>query len=148
MHFPSEIPVLRLNRSVPARLQAFAQVRVLIDQFAMGTGLGREDRHKLTLIVEELFVNTVNHGFGGDSDTLVSITIEDDTNYVSLTYEDCAPAFDPLAAGMGGDPVASINERNVGGLGLFLALGLTQHADYSYAEGRNRLCLQFVPKRP
>lgn len=139
--------MLRLTCSVPAQLQAFDEVRALIEQFAASAVLVREDRHKLTLIVEELFTNTVNHGGAGEGEALVFVTLEEDTGYVRLVFEDTAPQFDPLAAGGLGDPTTSITERRVGGLGLFLALGLTQHADYSYADGRNRLRLRFTPTR-
>ena len=142
-----ENPVLRLTCSVPARLQAFEEVRALIEQFAASAVLVREDRHKLTLIVEELFTNTVNHGGALEGEAVVCVTLEEDTGYVRLIFEDTAPQFDPLAAGGLGDPTISITERRIGGLGLFLALGLTQHADYSYADGRNRLRLRFTPTR-
>ena len=58
----------RLIRIFPAQLQAFDQIRALVDEFGAMSNLGREDRHKLTLIVEELFTNTVAHGHQGDSD--------------------------------------------------------------------------------
>jgi anti-sigma regulatory factor (Ser/Thr protein kinase) len=139
--------MLCMTCSVPAQLRAFDEVRALIDQFAEAAGLVREDRHKLTLIVEELFTNTVNHGSTGQGEALVFVTLEEDVNYLRLIFEDTASQFDPLAAGGLGDPTISITERRVGGLGLFLALGLTQHADYSYADGRNRLRLRFTPTR-
>lgn len=139
--------VNRLTRMFPARLQAFEQVRLLIEEFGSLTGLGREDRHKLTLIVEELFTNTVNHGHKGGSDAPVSITFEDTGADVRVTYEDSAPAFDPLRTGRSTDIDATINERRVGGLGVFLALGLTIKADYAFIEGRNRVCLTFSPER-
>jgi serine/threonine-protein kinase RsbW len=139
--------MLCMTCSVPAQLPAFDEVRALIDQFAEAAGLVREDRHKLTLIVEELFTNTVNHGTPGAGEALVFVTLEEDVNYLRLIFEDTASQFDPLAAGGLGDPTISITERRVGGLGLFLALGLTQHADYSYADGRNRLRLRFTPTR-
>jgi serine/threonine-protein kinase RsbW len=139
--------MLCMTCSVPAQLPAFDELRALIDQFAEAAGLVREDRHKLTLIVEELFTNTVNHGSTGQSEALVFVTLEEDVNYLRLIFEDTASQFDPLAAGGLGDPTISITERRVGGLGLFLALGLTQHADYSYADGRNRLRLRFTPTR-
>jgi anti-sigma regulatory factor (Ser/Thr protein kinase) len=139
--------MLCMTCSVPARLPAFEEVRGLIDQFAAAAGLVREDRHKLTLIVEELFTNTVNHGGTGLDEAVVCVTLEEDVDYLRLIFEDTASQFDPLAAGGLGDPTTSITERRVGGLGLFLALGLTQHADYSYADGRNRLRLRFTPTR-
>jgi anti-sigma regulatory factor (Ser/Thr protein kinase) len=137
----------RLTRVFPARLRAFDQVKALIDEFAAMCELGSEDRHKLTLIVEELFTNTVNHGHRGDSDAPVFITFEEDAGDVRLIYEDSAPQFDPLAAGRRTDVDSTIRERRVGGLGILIAIGLTDKVDYSYVEGRNRLCLRLSATR-
>ena len=137
----------RMNRVFPARLRAFDQVKALIDEFGTVAELGREDRHKLTLIVEELFTNTVNHGHRGDSDALVFITFEEDEGDVQLIYEDSAPQFDPLAAGNRTDIDSTIRERKVGGLGIFITIGLTEKVDYSYVEGRNRICLRLAATR-
>ena len=137
----------RLNRVFPARLRAFDQIKALIDEFGEIAELGREDRHKLTLIVEELFTNTVNHGHSGDSDAPVFITFEEDAGDVQLIYEDSAPQFDPLAAGRRTDIDTTIRERRVGGLGIFLTIALTNKADYSYVDGRNRVSLRFSSTR-
>ena len=134
----------RLSRTFPAQLKAFEQVKALIDEFAVTTELGREDRHKLTLIVEELFTNTVTHGHRGDSDAPVQISLEDASGGVQLTYEDSAPPFDPLAASRRIDIESTINERRVGGLGVLLALGLANRAAYRFVEGRNRISLTLV----
>jgi len=137
----------RLNRVFPARIRAFDQVKALIDEFGAVVKLGHEDRHKLTLIVEELFTNTVNHGHRGDSDAPVFITFEEDEGDVRLIYEDSAPQFDPFAVGRRTDIDSTIKERRVGGLGIFLTIGLTENADYSFVEGRNRICLRFTATR-
>jgi serine/threonine-protein kinase RsbW len=137
----------RLNRVFPARLCAFDQVKALIDEFGAAVELGREDRHKLTLIVEELFTNTVTHGHRGDSDAPVFITFEEAQGDLRLIYEDSAPQFDPLAAGRRADIDSTIKERRVGGLGIFITIGLTDNVDYSYVEGRNRICLRLTATR-
>jgi anti-sigma regulatory factor (Ser/Thr protein kinase) len=139
--------VKRLSRTFPAQLRAFEQVKALIDEFGEAAGLFREDRHKLTLIVEELFTNTVTHGHRGDSNAPVQISLEDTAAGVQLTYEDSAPQFDPLAASRRTDIDSTINERRVGGLGVFLTIGLTNGADYRFVEGRNRISLTLVPNR-
>jgi len=132
-----------LIRNFPARLQAFEQIRALIDEFGALSNLGREDRHKLTLIVEELFTNTITHGHRGDSDASVSISFEHENGEMELVYEDSAPPFDPLAAGRRTDIESTIRERRIGGLGIFITVGLTEGASYSYADGHNRIRLKF-----
>lgn len=137
----------RLSRSFPARLRAFEQVRALIEEFGAMAELGREDRHKLTLIVEELFTNTVTHGFRGDSDSPVQITLEHIEAGVRLTYEDSAPQHDSIADGLRTDIDATINLRHVGGLGVAIALGLTEDAKYDFADGRNRVAMTYLVRK-
>jgi anti-sigma regulatory factor (Ser/Thr protein kinase) len=137
----------RLNRVFPARLRAFEQVQALIDEFGAVAALGREDRHKLTLIVEELFTNTVNHGHKGDSDAPVFITFEEDHGDVQLIYEDSAPQFDPFAMGNRTDIESTVTDRRVGGLGIFITIGLTEKVAYSYVAGRNRISLRLSAAR-
>ena len=137
----------RLSRSFPARLRAFEQVRALIEEFGATAELGREDRHKLTLIVEELFTNTVTHGFRGDSDSPVQFTLEQTEAGVRLTYEDSAPRHDPIASGLRTDIDATINLRQVGGLGVAIALGLTHDAEYSFVDGRNRVTMTYLTQK-
>jgi len=139
--------VKRLSRTFPARLSAFEQVKSLIEEFGEAAGLGREDRHKLTLIVEELFTNTVTHGHHGDSDAPVQVTLEVTDAGVELIYEDSAPQYDPVAASRRTDIESTINERRVGGLGVFLTISLTNGAVYRFVEGRNRISLTLVPSR-
>lgn len=135
-----------LSRTFVAQLRAFEQVKALIDEFGDATRLGREDRHKLTLIVEELFTNTVTHGHRGDSTAPVQISLEATPAGVQLTYEDSAPPYDPLATGRHTDIESTINERRVGGLGVFLAIGLTNGASYRFVDGRNCISLT-LPRR-
>jgi serine/threonine-protein kinase RsbW len=140
--------VNRLTRSFPARLREFEHIRSLIEAFGEMASLGREDRHKLTLIVEELFTNTVNHGFQGDSDSPVEITLESAGPGIRLTYEDWAPRHDPIAAGLRTDIDATVNLRQVGGLGVAIALGLTQDAKYTFVDGRNRVDMTYLISKP
>jgi anti-sigma regulatory factor (Ser/Thr protein kinase) len=137
-----------LNRSFPARLRAFEDVRMLIEEFGALARLGSEDRHKLTLIVEELFTNTVNHGFRGDTDSPVHLTLEDTGDGVRLTYEDSAPRHDSIGTGLRTDIDATVNQRQVGGIGMAIAVGLTRDASYAYVDGRNCVTMTYLTKEP
>lgn len=142
-----DIIVNRISRTFPARLREFERVQALIEEFARGARLSGEDRHKLTLIVEELFVNTVTHGYKGDCDEPVSITFEEVGADVTLTYRDSAPPFDPLSAGLSTDAEALVTARRIGGLGAFLTVQLTHRAEYRFENGQNRINLTYSPLR-
>ncbi|MFN0040218.1 MAG: ATP-binding protein [Burkholderiales bacterium] len=135
----------RVSRIFPASRPAFDSIKTLIEEFCGMANLSSEDRHKLTLIVEELFVNTVTHGHKGDCDAPVSITFEEVGTLVTLVYEDTAPPFNPLSGGTDTDPEALVQARRVGGLGAFLTVQLTRGAEYSFNDGRNRIRLLYSP---
>jgi anti-sigma regulatory factor (Ser/Thr protein kinase) len=95
---------------------------------------------RLSLIVEELFVNTIKHGHRGDSDFLVWISLDAGEAGVTVTYLDQGPPFNPLAMSKAQLDIP-LDERKIGGLGVYLTTELTVAADYAYVYGRNRLRL-------
>jgi serine/threonine-protein kinase RsbW len=133
-----------LSGIFPARLAALGGLKTLVEDFSVRAPLSRDDCLRLTLIVEELFTNTVRHGHGGDSDARVELTLEARPSTVALTYLDSAPPFDPLAAALQADTSSPIEERRVGGLGILLSVSLSRQASYAYVDGRNRVELVLV----
>ena len=132
------------HRVFEARLAMLAETAAFVESFCSRHGIARTDTLRLTLIVEELFTNTVTHGHGGDRDASIGIALSADAGEVSLIYEDTAPRYDPLA-GFSTPPSAldaDVEARPIGGLGVFLVGQLVHDARYAYEEGRNRLWLK------
>lgn len=109
--------------------------------------LEHDDRLRLVLIVEELFANSVNHGYGGDSDKPVWLTIEVDDAQCRLVYEDCAPEFDPFASVDMTTTEADIESRRVGGLGVVLLVELSSRRSYHRDGDRNVIDID-IPHAP
>jgi len=91
-------------------------------------------------VVEELFTNTVRHGHRGDSDAPVWVSVDAGPSEVHVTYEDTAPAFNPLAYRVQTGEMRG----KVGGLGVLLARELAATRDYAYVFGRNRVRLSLA----
>jgi anti-sigma regulatory factor (Ser/Thr protein kinase) len=98
---------------------------------------------RVTLAVEELFLNTVMHGHGGDSDAPVEITVRGEDGRVALVYVDAAPPFDPFAAVQPPDAETAVERRPDGRLGVFLVTALAARYDYVRAGGHNRVIVEF-----
>jgi anti-sigma regulatory factor (Ser/Thr protein kinase) len=124
-----------------SRSESLRDARALVESFCAAAGLDERACAKLTLIVEELFVNTVMHGHGGGADAPVWITLAVAPGAVHLTYEDHAPPFNPFAEGAVPAPVAPVEAQREGGLGVHLTRTFTGEPDYAYLFGRNRLRL-------
>ena len=87
-------------------------------------------------MLEELYTNSVNYGFEGISDGCVNIMILNKTGHLEMVYQDNGIAYDPLQAE---DPelLLSIEDRPIGGLGVFFVKALTDHVEYMRDGGLN-----------
>ena len=134
--------MLKLNSVFAAKLSAFNEIKAFVERFADAAKIDPEDRHKLTLIVEELFTNTIRHGHRGDSDEPVDIMLSSEPSGVAVTYVDTAPEYDSLAAAMRTDIEATVRQRRIGGLGVALTFALAEAAQYRYFEGKNHIVIR------
>ena len=88
----------------------------------------------LNLIVEELFVNFVHHGTKDTGRFELSVECCDDS--LELTLKDDGKPFNPLEA-QPANVEASLEDRQVGRLGLHLVRKLSSSIAYERAEGCN-----------
>ena len=131
----------RHRQTFPARRDVLPQVEAFLAEVCAGAGLTREACLRVTLLVEELFTNTVVHGHGADSDAPVRLDCEVEAGRIALVYEDTGPPHDPFAAMASPDPGADVEDRPVGGLGVLLVSAMAQEVEYRRAGDRNRISL-------
>jgi serine/threonine-protein kinase RsbW len=125
----------------PARLTHYGQVRAFVDAFCHAAGVPHSASLRINLVVEELFTNTVKHGYRGDSDSPIMIELRAGPGEVVLTYEDQTAPFNPLAYAEKVAVKQQVEDGKVGGLGTVLARELALKADYTYLFGLNRIRL-------
>ena len=99
-------------------------------------GVDNNLSHRLLLVLEELFSNTVTHGYRG-ADGIVRIELKEVPGYMYIRYEDAAPSFDPLNA-TSLDPIISVANEQVGGMGLPLIRKMADSLVYERHEPWNR----------
>ncbi len=125
----------------PARLTALPEVAAFIAETGAGAGVPQGFCQKLTLLVEELFTNTVVHGHRRESEEPVRVELDVEPGRIALTYEDTAPPYDPFVDVQRPDETADVEERPVGGLGVLLVAALARDVEYHRSEGKNRIRL-------
>ncbi|EXI80348.1 MAG: Serine/threonine-protein kinase BtrW [Candidatus Accumulibacter appositus] len=129
------------RHSIPANLAALATVRQLVTQACREAGLDDAASYRLILAVDEIATNIITHGYqeqGSSGD--IAIAIEAGEQYLSVVLEDTGIAYDPRAQGM---PTAEdldkpLSDREIGGLGVFLALQGVDRFDYQHHDKVNR----------
>jgi anti-sigma regulatory factor (Ser/Thr protein kinase) len=129
------------GRVFPARMAAFPEVAAFVAEACAAAGFDRPDCLRLTLVVEELFTNTVVHGHGGDSEEPVIVALDAQPGRVALTYEDTGKAYDAFSTVEAPNELAGVELRSVGGLGMVLIANMATHLAYSHSRGRNRISL-------
>jgi anti-sigma regulatory factor (Ser/Thr protein kinase) len=119
--------------SVPAALDSLAAIRHYAREAATRAGIDAERAYKLQLAVDEVATNIISHGYkdAGPS-AVISISSEIRANSLVVTLEDHAPAFDPRTVRLpdAEDLATPLEDRPIGGLGLFLAIQGVDRFDY------------------
>lgn len=135
------------TRDFPARFAAVAETAAFALSFCERHGIGRPAAMRLRLVIEELFTNSIQHGYRGECDTPVRIGLAMIDGYLTVEYEDSAPAFDLLArmSTLPPDLVAPLSAPPTDGLGVYLVGKFVYGARYEYEDGHNRLWLVMPP---
>ena len=126
----------------PAVLGGLQAIRAFVERFCAQAGVGRDPCLRLNLVLEELFTNTIRHGYRDGSDAPVWISLARTDGTLRIVYEDSAPPFNPyawLAAAVGEGPQPP---RRPGGLGILLTRELAASREYAYVFGRNSIRLE------
>src|SRR5262245_4312935 len=126
---------------LPARLSALSSMASFIAETSARAGAPMDLSRKLTLLVEELFINTVEHGHGRECDEPVCLRLETQPGRIALTYEDTAPPHNPFEMVQRPDDTTDVDDRPVGGLGVLLVATLARDVEYRRADGRNHIRL-------
>jgi anti-sigma regulatory factor (Ser/Thr protein kinase) len=92
----------------------------------------------ITLILEELYTNTITHGASDGRDIFIEVNLGIDKNELVMTYKDNGIPFNVLKL-PDPDLTASIEKREVGGLGVHYVKTLTDSVEYDYLEKQNVL---------
>lgn len=124
-----------------ARMDSLPLATGFVQAFCDQQRVAPESALRLTLIVEELFTNAIQHGHGGDNDAPVRIQVGVDAAQLLLCFEDSAPPFDPLQYLKHSAPDPDMERDRPGGWGLHLVAQMSERFDYVHAEGWNRLQL-------
>ena len=97
---------------------------------------------KFNLVVEEIFVNIVSYAYEDNStNNIVTISIKDNDDKTIITFVDNGKHFNPLIKD---DPdiSLSVDERPVGGLGIYLVKKMMDNVEYEYKDNKNILTIE------
>ena len=94
----------------------------------------KEENLQVNLIVEEIFVNIVNYS----KTDFVKVNVEFKKPALTIEFIDNGIEFNPLLKENPKTP-ETIEEAQVGGLGIFLTKEMADELDYQYLNNENHL---------
>jgi len=133
----------------PARLDNLYPLLGFVTSCAKRYGAGQERLNEIELVMEELLVNIFNYAY---PDSMGHVTIgcrPDDSGKILIEIADNGIPFNILTRDEP-DLDSGIEERSVGGLGIFFVRQLVHEIHYRREGGRNILTLtvDLVPQSP
>jgi len=97
---------------------------------------------QIELVVEEIFVNIANYAYQPDiGSATFCMEFEENPSAVLMTFIDSGKPYNPLEK-IDPDTSLAIEERDVGGLGIFLVKKNVDKISYKYENGKNILIMK------
>lgn len=93
------------------------------------------------LVLEELFTNIVQHGCCDGKEHIIIIKISLQNSILTIRIEDDGIPFNPIKFGEP-DRKSPLEDREIGGLGIFLAKQYTEDIQYERTGKKNNLILK------
>ena len=94
-----------------------------------------------SLSLDELITNVISYGYPDTDEHEIHVTLTDQGSALLIELEDDAIAFNPFSEAPEPDLDASVEERRIGGLGVYFVKSLMDDVFYERRDGRNRITL-------
>ena len=127
---------------VPATLDSLGRIRDYVSQAARAAGLGEAETYRLTLAVDEIATNVALYGYPQGAEGEIRLQAERDGDRLRIHMWDQGQAYDPRRhQGPDAEDLSrDLDERAIGGLGIYLALQGVDGFDYrSDGKGNENL---------
>ena len=93
------------------------------------------------LCIEELVTNALKYGSDENTRVTVSITLTFSQDNILLIIEDDARTFNPLTEAPNPNLTEKLEDRAIGGMGIYLLKNMTKSMSYQYSEHKNILTI-------
>ncbi len=141
--FENDLENVNANREldIEAVEENLDTVMAFVDENLETVGCTMKSQMQIDIAVEEIFVNICKYAYHPDKGrAVVRVEVSDEPVQVKITFIDHGKPYDPL---LKDDPdvTLSADEREIGGLGIFMVKQTMDAVEYEYKDGSNILTL-------
>lgn len=125
--------------TVEARAENIEEVTEFVNGQLRAFGCPAKTQAQIDVAVDELFGNIAHYAYGtGKGPATVRVELREQPPAVVLTFLDRGMPYDPLMR-QDPDTTLSAEERNIGGLGVYMVKKMMDEVSYDYRGGQNIL---------
>ena len=129
------------NQTFPAKTDALSDVLGYVEQTLESFECPMKIQMAVCVAIEEVFVNVAHYAYGsGEGDMCLGIGFDEESREVTFRMTDKGVPFDPLKK-PDPDITLSAEDREIGGLGIFIAKKTMDSISYAYENGENVLTM-------
>ncbi len=125
--------------TVPAKIESIEVVTDWIDEQLEEKDCSFKMITQVNIVLDEILSNIAKYAYE-DQDGDITVECDIDSS-LHLTFKDHGIAYNPLEK-EDPDITASAEDRDIGGLGIYLTKKMTDAISYEYADGQNVLTIQ------
>jgi anti-sigma regulatory factor (Ser/Thr protein kinase) len=146
---------MKMERIFEASEKEYEEAMQWLSECLKKLGCPQESQYKLTVAFDEMFMNVASYAYPKPEEaphrTIQSygeashekpllVSVKGHGGQILLTLEDRGRPFDPFDREEP-DVHAPLEERQIGGLGIFMTKRLMDMVSYEYRDGKNIVCL-------
>ena len=132
---------LMASKIFPAKVDSLSDVLAFVEQKLEGFECSMKLQMALCVAIEEVFVNVAHYAYDDENGKVeFNISFDDKTRDVTFQMKDSGRPFDPLKK-EDPDIGLSAEERDIGGLGIFITKKTMDKVTYAYENGKNILTM-------
>ncbi len=131
----------RLSLQVEANLDALQQVQNAVEEFGETQDWPQKLIYQINLVLEELSVNIINYAYDGDEAQKFDIRMVLEADTLTIDIIDGGRAFNPLSEAPEPDLTSDVEDRPIGGLGVYLVRKVMDDLHYRREMDRNHITL-------
>ena len=128
--------------TLKATVENIAAVTAFVDEALEEWACPVKAQLQIDMAVDELFCNIASYAYSsGEGDATVQVDFDASDRTVSLVFMDRGKPFDPLSVDTP-DTTSSVEDRRIGGLGIFLVRKTMDGMEYQRDGDVNKLTIR------
>ena len=129
------------NKKFPAKTESLPDVLGFVEQTLESFECPMKIQTAICVAIEEVFVNVAHYAYPESvGDMTLHIGFDEESRIITFRMADRGIPFDPLKK-PDPDITLSADEREIGGLGIFITKKTMDSISYVYEEGENILTM-------